>query len=146
MKEYLSTILNSVLGELSNNYRTQITTTDIRTDREILPPSYNEVCSITNKLKTNKAGGTDNIMPELIKQGGKTLKQRIHKLMTIIWEEEQLPNQWNEGIICPLYKKGDKLDCTNYRPIILLNDAYKIVAIILNQRLVDIAETELGDY
>ena len=96
MKEYLSTILNSVLGELSNNYRTQITTTDIRTDREILPPSYNEVCSITNKLKTNKAGGTDNIMPELIKQGGKTLKQRIHKLMTIIWEEEQLPNQWNE--------------------------------------------------
>ena len=28
----------------------------------------------------------------------------------------------------------------------LLNVAYKIFAIILNQRLVDIAETELGDY
>jgi len=63
----------------------------------------------------------------------------------MIWEKEQLPNQWKEGIICPMYKKGDRLDCTNYRPIILLNVAYKIFAIILNQRLVDIIETELGD-
>jgi hypothetical protein len=64
----------------------------------------------------------------------------------MIWEKEQLPSQLNEGIICPLYKKGDRLDCTNYRPIILLNFAYKIFAIILNQRLADIVETELGDY
>ena len=34
----------------------------------------------------------------------------------------------------------------NYRPITLLNFAYKIFAIILNQRLVDIVETKLGDY
>jgi hypothetical protein len=64
----------------------------------------------------------------------------------MIWEEEKLPNQWNEGIICPVYKKGDRLECTNYRPIPLLNVAYKIFATILNQRLADIAETELGNY
>jgi hypothetical protein len=144
-KKYFSIILNSDLDELSSNYRTQITTTDIQTNREILPPSYNEVCSIINKLKINTQEGTDNIMPELIKQGEKTLKQRIHKLMTIIWEDEQLPSQWNKGIIFPVYKKGDKLDCTNYRPIKLLNFAYKVFAIILNQRLIDIAETELCD-
>jgi hypothetical protein len=44
-----------------------------------------------------------------------------------------------------VHKKGDRLDCTNYRPITLLNVVYKIFAIILNQRMVDIAETELGD-
>ena len=108
-KEYFSTILNSNIDELSSNYRIQITKTDIRADPEILPPSYSEVCSIINKLKVNKAGGTNNIIPELIKQGGRTSKQRIHKLITIIWEEEQLPNQWNEGIICPVYKKGGKI-------------------------------------
>jgi len=121
-------------------------TTDTLIDTEILSPSYNEVCSIINKLKSNKAEGTNNIIPELIKHGGRTLKQRIYKLIIIIWETEQLPNQWNEGIICPLYKKGDRLDCMNYRPITLLNVAYKIFAIILNQRLADIVESKLGDY
>ena len=38
------------------------------------------------------------------------------------------------------------MDCMNYRPITLLNVAYKIFAILLNQKLVDITETELGDY
>jgi hypothetical protein len=33
-----------------------------------------------------------------------------------------------------------------YRPITLLNVAYKIFAIILNQRLADIVEPTLGDY
>jgi hypothetical protein len=65
------------------------------------------VYSIINNLKTRKAGGTDNIIPELIKYGGRVLKQRIHKLIVRIWEEEQLPSQWNEGLICPVYKKGD---------------------------------------
>jgi len=64
----------------------------------------------------------------------------------MIWEKEQLPNQWKEGVICPIYEKGDRLDCTNYTSITLLNVAYKIFAIILNQRQVDIIETELGDY
>ena len=34
-KEYFSAILNSDLDELSSNYRTRITTTDIRMDRDI---------------------------------------------------------------------------------------------------------------
>jgi hypothetical protein len=144
--EYFCTILNSDIDELSSNHRIQSTTTDNQTGTEILFPSYNEVCSIINKLKSNKVGGTDNIIPELIKQGGRTLKQRIYKLIIMIWEKEQLPNQWKEGIICPLYNKGDRLDCMNYRSITLLNVAYKIFAVMLNKRLEDIVETELGDY
>ena len=40
--------------------------------QEISPPTFNEVCYIINKLKTNKAAGSDNITAELIKCGGRT--------------------------------------------------------------------------
>jgi sorting nexin-29 len=66
--------------------------------------------------------------------------------MLNIWNNERLPAQWNEGIICPIYKKGDRLNCSNYRPVTLLNIAYKIFTILLNNRLTDIIERKLGKY
>jgi len=67
------------------------------------------------------------------------------QLITKIWEEETLPTECTEGIICPIYKKGDRMICSNYRPIILLNVAYKIFTIVLNNRLSNIVESKLED-
>ena len=55
----------------------------------ILPPTYNEVSNITRKLKNNKAPGPDNIVSELIKEGGQRLKHKIHTLISKIWEKEE---------------------------------------------------------
>jgi hypothetical protein len=74
------------------------------------------------------------------------LKQKIYKLIQKIWNTETLPAQWNEGIICPIYKKGDRLDCNNCIPITILNITYKIYVILLNKRLSDIIESKLGDF
>jgi hypothetical protein len=131
VERYFCTVLNTEKEDLSDNQKTQPDHPDNQLGIEILAPSFNEVCSIINKLKNGKAGGTDNIIPELIKYWGRALKQRIHKVIVKIWEEEQLPSQWKEGIICPVYKKGDRLDCKTYRPITLLNVAYTMFAIIL---------------
>jgi hypothetical protein len=61
--------------------------------------NYNEVCTIINKVKFNKAAGSDNIPPELIKYRGRTLKHKVHKSLLNIWDKEHLPTQWNELVI-----------------------------------------------
>jgi hypothetical protein len=92
-----------------------------------------------------KAPGTNNIPSELIKYGGSTLKQRLYNLILLIWKKEKLPKDWMKGIICPIYKKGDCTECPNYLPMTLLDIAYKIFAILLNNRLSEIVQEKLSD-
>jgi hypothetical protein len=56
------------------------------------------------KLKSYKSPVTDNIPAELIKVGGETLYSEIHRLICCIWNKEELPQQWKESIIVPIYK------------------------------------------
>jgi hypothetical protein len=113
--------------------------------QELTPPTQNEISQIIRNLKTNKAAGPDNMVLESIKNGDRALKMKLHELVSKIWKEEQVPTQWNEGIICTIFKKRDRLNCNNYRPIMLLNVAYKILAILLNKRLIEIVEHKLGE-
>jgi hypothetical protein len=84
-------------------------------------PSSSEVKIAIEKLKRYKSPGTDQIPAELIQTGGDTLRSEIHKLINCIWDKEELPEQWKESIIIPIYKKGDRTDCSNYRGISLLS-------------------------
>ena len=84
--------------------------------------------------------GTDNINAELLQAAGPHMIHRIQELILNIWRSDKMPNEWNKPIICPIYKKGEKTECSNYRGISLLNTAYKILATAINNRLKTFAE------
>ena len=62
------------------------------------------------------------------------------------WDSESMPCDCNLGIIYPIYKKGDRLNCNNYRGITVLNTAYKIFSLILQDRLVLHVKEIVGNY
>jgi hypothetical protein len=97
---------------------------DIQTIEPLVPePSLVEVKIAIGGFKTYKSPGTDQILAELIKAGGETLYSEINKLISFVWNKEELPQQWKESIIVPIHKKGDKTD--------LLSTAYDILCNIL---------------
>ena len=57
------------------------------------------------------------------------------------WENEKPPLEWEKGLLKVLPKKGDLSMPGNYRGIMLLETCYKIVSIILHDRLRPITET-----
>jgi hypothetical protein len=51
-----------------------------------------------------------------------------------------MPEEWNIAIVIPLFKKGDRAVCDNYRGISLLCTVYKIYAKIIARRIGRIIE------
>jgi len=49
--------------------------------------------------------------------------------MTQVWNREHMPSDLQKIIICPIYKKGDKV-CNNYTGISLLCVLYKLLTSI----------------
>jgi hypothetical protein len=110
-RNYFSQLLN-VHGD------NDVKQTEIHTAEQLVPePSTFEVEMTIEKLKRYKSPGIDQIPAELIKAGGSKICSEIHKLIISIWYKEELPDQWEESIVVPVYKKDDKTDCSNYRGI-----------------------------
>ena len=109
-------------------------------------PTLIEVRSAIHDMKSNKAAGADNIPAEIYKHGGPVLEQQLYLLINKMWTNEEIPDDLRDGLIVTIYKKkGDKADCGNYRGITLLSTAGKIIARILNKRLIPLAENILPE-
>ena len=80
---------------------------------DIPEPSLIELELAKENLKWHKATGVDHIPSELIQAGGGKLYEVIHKLIVLIWNKEELPQEWKESIIVPIHKTGDRMDCNN---------------------------------
>jgi hypothetical protein len=79
----------------------------IYTAEPLVPqPNSFEAKIAIEKLKRYKSSGTDKIPVEIIQAGGKTLCSEIHRLTDSIWNKKELPQQWKESIVVPIYQKG----------------------------------------
>jgi hypothetical protein len=118
---------------------------DLRDDGvDIDLPSREEIEGALKYLKNNKAAGTDSIAAELLKNGGPNLVDALHAVIQQACPSES--RSWTEGVLCPVYKKGDKLVCKNSRGICLLNVTYKVFAKIIYYRLLLDANLAIQHY
>jgi exonuclease III len=98
-------------------------------------PSFNELLAAINSCRENKAPGGCGIPAEVWKHGGLKLQEKLHDLIAHIWRTEQMPQNWKDANIVPIFKKGSRTECGNYRGISLLSVAGKILARIILNRL-----------
>ena len=87
------------------------------------------------KLKRNKSAYSDRIKNEMIKCSIHILIQGYMKLFNLILQTGVFPDVWCEGLITPIFKSDDKLDCNNYRGICISSCLGKFFCVILNERL-----------
>jgi hypothetical protein len=108
-------------------------------------PSMEEIHMAVKLLKTRKAPGTCDIQAEVIKALDDVNLIVLKDLITDIWLKRRVPQDFKDGIIIPVYKKGAKYDCSNYRGITLLSIAGKVLTLILRHRLKPLYEITIRE-
>jgi len=60
-----------------------------------------------------------------------------------LWQTNNVPSEWRNGIIIPLPKKGDLTDCINWRVITLLSVPGKVFSSVLLGRIKNAIDSQL---
>jgi hypothetical protein len=86
-------------------------------DHEVIIIKEDDVCKVFTSLKEKNCHGFDRIPLRILRDGAMVLSSPYTKLFTAIISQCKVPEQWKTARIIPLYKKGDKEQVENYRPI-----------------------------
>ena len=107
-----------------------------------LPPQDEEISKAISRLK-NKAPGASGLTAQMFKSllRHEQCLSYLKSIISDIWIKEIYPSQFDIGKLIVLPKKGDLSLPGNYRGIMLLEVAYKIIAIIIHNRLQPIVES-----
>ena len=110
------------------------------------PLTLKDIEGAIKGMANNKSPGADGLTVEFYK----TFCNELAPILLEAWEDAnrkgQLPEELRTGIIALLYKKGDRSDIANYRPITLMPVSYKIYSKALANRLAPFMHKLIGEH
>ena len=141
----ISNVINDFFSTIGKNLADKI---KVKTDFKKYLPAANmnsmflemadidEIRKIILSLKSNKAGGHDRIKPGLIKECSEVVTGPIAHIINLSLKSGIVPQKLKIAKVTPVFKKEDKTDPGNYRPISLLSTINKILEKIMYKRVI----------
>ena len=99
------------------------------------PLTMDEITEVMENLPLGKQAGPDRIPNGIFKCMSTLFAPRLYDLLTEAIENEKMPDILMEGEISVMYKKKERNDPRNYRPLTMLQNAYKIYTRVIAHRL-----------
>ena len=100
------------------------------------------VLKALKNIDKSKAMGPDEISPWILKECAEELGQPIFMIFTNSLQQGKLPKIWKKANITPLYKKGNKSNPLNYRPVSLTSVLCKVLEKLIREEWVDMLEKQ----
>ena len=94
-------------------------------------------------ITMNKASGSDEIPVELFQILKDDAVKVLHSICQQIWKTQQWPQEWKRSVFILIPKKGIDKECSNYRTVVLISHASKVMLKVLHARLQQYVSHEL---
>ena len=108
------------------------------------PLTEDELLAAVRGMARGKAPGLDGLPLEFYLSFWSLLAPDLLTMLNFSFREGRFPISLRTGVISLLFKKGDRLNPANWRPITLLNTDYKICARALAARLLGVIHRVVG--
>lgn len=95
----------------------------------------NGLIKILKSLNTHKATGPDNIPAYFLNNLSEEISPFLTKFFQKSINNGEIPNDWKQANVVPIFKKGDKHNAINYRPVSLTAICCKILEHILTSNI-----------
>ena len=99
--------------------------------------TVNGVLKLLNELQAHKATGPDGIPPRILKE----LATEFAPVLTVIFnaslKQGIVPEDWRTAHVAPIFKKGDPLTPSNYRPVSLTSIPCKVMEHIVHHNIIN---------
>ena len=106
----------------------------------LTPTDSTEVSNIIFSLNQNKSDGPNIIPIKILKLLNKDIPDQLAILFNQSFSSGIFPSILKTSKIIPIYKKGSKLECSNYRRISLLSNIDKILERLMYNRFYNFLE------
>lgn len=107
------------------------TLTDILIEGETINIKVVTLKRAIQQLKNGRAAGPGGIPAELVEYGSIKLFERLTWCVNQYLNGAHVPEEWKMAHISSIHKKGDKLDCSNYRGISVTSTLSRLYGRIL---------------
>jgi len=87
------------------------------------------------RLKPGKAQGLDGVNPRVLIELQNELASPIADLMNKTLEKDEIPQDWKDALVSPIFKKGPKSTPGNYRPVSLTSIICKLTESIIKDHM-----------
>ena len=108
------------------------------------PVSVDSISTMLKNINTWKASGSDGIPPFVLRQNHQYLASSLAAVINESLLTGVFPSPFKLARVCPVFKKGDRTEPGNYRPISLLPVVSKILERVVYQQLVQYLQSQPG--
>ena len=104
-----------------------------------------DVAQELQRIDISKCQGPDNIHPKLLKSLSANMEfvSALTEMFNVCASTGKIPRPWKEANVVGLFKKGDKKDALNYRPVSLTSIVCKVYEKFIHRHILQHIEDKL---